>query len=248
MSSKKPKSSEDRIITNKRMIRLEQMILRGNTNQTQLAAAFGVSQPTIHKWMKEIEQGWRDRELENLDDKRRKRVYQLDNILSMALASFDRSKVSEEFTIASQTCPICKGSRREKDESGIVIDCRHCGANGVVDVETVKSKQTPGDAIFLKVALECIREAGRLEGIYPQKSGQRLTRATEEIKENGTIQRQVEELYLEAPNEGIIQAKAMLERLRECAEEKQAKRIETEVVEPEPEDDEESEEDDDDEV
>ena len=65
--------------------RLEKHILRGTSNQYELAAAFGVSQPSISGWIKELHRRWKKESPEDTTTQRLIRVKQLDAIAVMAL-------------------------------------------------------------------------------------------------------------------------------------------------------------------
>lgn len=219
------------MVRRKRMMRLEQMILRGNTNQSQLAAAFGVDQSTVCHWIREIEADWKKREYDKLDDRRRYRIKQLENIVSMALASYDRSRLDEEeFTISQKTCPICDGTKEMKQD-GTTTKCRGCDGVGYVQTEQTKVKGKAGESSFLKVAVDTIKEIGRLEGLYPEKSGitRRSALVESHVGEDGVLRQRIDELYVDAPDDMIVQALSDLDRLEEAAKkarEKKAKTIE----------------------
>ena len=74
-----------------RLTKVEKMLLRGVTNQSEIASAFGVSNYTICMDVKQIEKKWREDSPE-AKAQRVKRVKQLESIVLAAANSFELSR------------------------------------------------------------------------------------------------------------------------------------------------------------
>lgn len=195
-----------------RLRRIEQLMLRGVTNQQELAAAFGVPQSRISTHMKEIRRRWREADEEATADERVLRQRQFENLLQMALNSFERSKKdAEEVVTHEEVCGACDG-KKFTSEFGEKKECKNCEGRGKVLREVTRVKGQVGDVAFLKLAKELVAELARLKGIYPENASIRnLVAATRNV--DGELQTQVQEMIIEGPVDTIIRAKAMLAEL-----------------------------------
>ena len=193
--------------------RLEKHLLRGMSNQHELAAAFGVTQQCVCEWIKIIYLRWKDAGPHTPEEARTLRVKQLDSLAVMAINEFERS------SIPKKVCSACLGEGETEDKPGEVLKCKNCGGSGVL------ARGKVGDAIFLGVAKTCIEAAAKLEGIYPETLRISKTILEEGRMVGGEFQRRVEEIYFEAPVDTIIKAKAVLDQLRLELKSGEAKRI-----------------------
>lgn len=200
----------------RRQLRVEELLLRGCTSITQMAAAFGVTFDTITADIREIRELWvRNNPIET-KDRADLRIRQIEHIHQLALASYERSrKDREERTYAEKRCdnPKCtegviKGQHGEPNQ-----ECPRCLGEGKIISETRKITGSPGDPAFLTVAKACVIECARIEGLYPAISST-LLRTVKQSGVDGEILEETQELYLEAPNEQIITVMGMLEKLR----------------------------------
>ena len=105
------------------LIRLEKHLLRGVTNKSELAAAFGVTIPVIAAWMREVYERWKEEAITDVDQSRVIRVRQLDAIACLALNAFDRANVAALRSRPAQT------SRADvtTDLNGCAIERKHRG-------------------------------------------------------------------------------------------------------------------------
>lgn len=216
MSSRPQDQLPNKVEHRNRLKRLEQMMLRGITNQHDIAAAFGVAQSSVSNWMKEVYTAWAEADAQDSIAERTVRVKQLEYILTQALNSYDISRRdAEEWEVTERPCESCGGSGKwlPKDSTE-TKPCRGCNGKGQIKSERTKSKAQAGDPTFLKVAKDCIVEAARLKGLYPVKMtvGRSLMQTSADA--GGEFQKRVETLFFEAPVDLIIQAKAMLEELK----------------------------------
>ena len=200
----------------KRLVRLEQLILRGVTNQYELAAAFGVGIHEIFAMMKHIREQWLANDVEDVKQQVLKREKQLEALAQKALTAYDRSKQDvEEFTVVERVCTRCKGDGQTEEKPDYWVDCTECQGKGRITTETTKVKGQPGDPSFLKVAKECFVECARLKGLYPTTNTMQMKRLVSESREvGGEIQTRVEEMYLEASDDKIIKALQALDVLQ----------------------------------
>lgn len=199
----------------KRLTRIESMMLRGIKSQTQLAAAFNVSNCQISKDVVEIRQRWKDRDPDLTDIRRSERVAQLEGILQQAMNAWDRSRRDvEEFTINISACSNCNGRGEVEDKPDIWKSCRMCGGRGKHVSEQTKVKETPGDVSFLKVAKECVAEVAKLQGLYPDGKVGILRRVTETEGVGGRIREEIEEMYAMAPTDSLIAAMTAIDALK----------------------------------
>ena len=210
----------------RKKIRLEELILKGNTNQIQLSAALGVSTTTIYKWMKDIRIDWQEREIADLDEQRRFRVKQLEHVSTLAFNAFDRSrKSSEEVSLIEEMCPRCNG-RGNVTRNELTEPCMVCSETGRIIKEKISVKQKPGDAAFLKVAIESIKEIGKIECIYPVREDNKLLLSATKV--NGDVRERVTALYTDVPNDLLVEALATMDRVDKASKESKRKTIETE--------------------
>lgn len=209
--------------------RLEELLLRGETNQSRIAAAFGVTQPTISRYIKEIVADWKKFGSETSQENRAKRIKQLELIASNAWRSFEISQQSKiETEIKTKKCPDCvEGKTRNEFEEEET--CESCQGTGMITVETQTQEGKPGDATFLRTVKEVLVELSKLEGLYPT-SGGKLAKLTEESIE-GAVDKRVQRLTYEGPVEDIIMAKAAMDKLKQNINDGTAKIIEGELVE-----------------
>src|SRR5262249_42585794 len=99
----------------------------------------------------------------------------------------------------------------EKTKKNLV--CPQCDGDGKIVTETRKVSGKPGDSEFLNVAKAAFIECGRIEGIYPA-TGSVFKKTVERSTVDGEIRERVDELYIEAPYELVLRAKASLDELR----------------------------------
>jgi len=197
------------------MIRIEELITSGFTNQTSIANALNISQSSVHRFIKEIEQNLADRNKKTVSAKRAVRISQLEHILKLALESYTKSlKDDIETTTSSSGCVKCM-TNGEIDIDGEIVVCPDCFGNGEIRSKTVKRKHKSGDSSMLRVAADCIKECARIQGVYIDNSKARATlkQLTME-KKNGEIKDKVEELYIDAPVDLLINAKRVIEELK----------------------------------
>lgn len=171
MGRKPAKGPGDIIERRKRQVQIEKLLLAGFTNQIELAARFGVSQPTISLDIKAISQAWAEYGPNNQKERRSLRVKQLEKVMQVATDSFVRSQESEvedSTTVREIVCPVCGGIGEGKKGNG---KCRKCKGEGVLSEETTKHsvKGTAGDSSFLRTIVECIKEINKLEGNHKPK-------------------------------------------------------------------------------
>lgn len=210
--------------------RIEELITRGVTNQQQIATAMNVSQPTVSRAIKILQKQMVLRDRTSLDTKRSFRVQQLGKILQIAIEAFDRSIENEtEVTTQSRLCRVCEATGNVSNEKDDRVKCSECAGTGEITITTHKSKRKSGDSSFLKVCVDCVREIGRMEGSYVDKSSAvaSVRRLIAESKEtNGVIEKRVEELYIDVPVDLILRAKQTIDELRESGSESEQNKIE----------------------
>lgn len=198
------------------LARLEKHLLRGVTNQHDLAAAFGVSQGTISGWIAQIHKRWREESPVDTETKRIIRIRQLEGLAAMAVTEFERSrKDSEEVVIQTKMCVDCDGEGKTEAGPGEFVNCTVCGGKGEIRVETVRVKGQPGNPAYLTVAKTCIESAAKLEGVYPETVKMTKQIIEESRTVGGEFQRRVEQVVYEAPPELVIRAKAALDLIKQ---------------------------------
>ena len=221
-------SKADIVFKEQALLRLENLIIRGTTNQSQLAAAFGVCQATITNWINEIYQRWAKTAGRTTEDKRALRVKQLESIAMAALNEFESSrKNAEELGVVSRRCLKCNNGIVKVNEYENA-ECKECGGVGEVEVVNKRVRGRTGDPAYLTVAKTCIEAAAKLEGLYPETAKISKTIIEEGRTVGGEIQRRIEEVYLEAPVDLIIKSKAILDKLRVEGKKAEQKVIEVE--------------------
>jgi len=220
----------------KRRNRIREMLLRGVSNQQEIAAAFGVSQPLVSKDIKAIMEEWREEEKGKGIQKRDKRIKQLEMAAKEAFDSWIKSKESKEevsTTYTPKKCTTCYGKGKIKDTGDT---CSKCNGSGEIVEEIVRRSVSgsPGDPSFLRTFNDCIKEMAKLEGLYVKKkhvSGRVEATLTHKLVQGGSLEG--------VPNEVLLEARAAYAQL-EVAYKDEAKVgaiIEGEVVSKDPEKD-----------
>lgn len=138
-----------------KLMRIEQMMLRGITNAMTIANAFNISRITARKYMTRIYDSWAESCKAESRDARSVRVNQLESVLQYAINSFERSRRDvEEFSIVNSVCDKCSGlghsvspghahhSERDKlvAQGG---SCVRCGSKADLMVVVPPSSQSP---------------------------------------------------------------------------------------------------------
>lgn len=237
------KSLDGVLTRQQRLNRISDLINRGCTNMSQIAGALGVSVATISLDVKCILRGMERQQRISRDRKRALRVDQLMAVAYESRNGFDRScKDTQEHISAQKLCMQCGGMKVHivtDDDSGLdtPVDCMVCSGTGFVTEKTVKRKRKKaGDPAFLRIAQVCIREAAKLEGLYPPKDDpgkqQDHRDAAVLIHNEINIADGGHNPFKLAPPEMVLEAKAAMARLTEAAREADEERrtIEVEAV------------------
>lgn len=204
----------------RRRRRIGEMLLRGISNQDEMASAFDVDAKTIKKDVQYIHEKWLSEGVDDLDTRRRIRVKQLDSLMTLAINAFERSKKPKrESYIEQRPCdnPKCRSGLVQTDSGQ--TECGRCHGQEWYTVEREKVSQSGGDPAYLAVARAAVVEAARIEGVYPAiASAMRRTVESALVNANGehvgTMREMTEELTYEAPYEVIVKAMAALEDCR----------------------------------
>lgn len=213
--------------------RLEKHLLRGLSNQHELAAAFGVTQQCIHEWISVIYKRWKEESPETTEDARTRRIKMLDHLAATAILEFERSRaISEEKIVQERICPECEGKKKETVAPGEQVTCPVCKGKGIVSHETVKTKGTPGDPAYINVAKACIESAARLEGLMPVTMRGSKTVFEETKTVGGDLHRTVTQEFYDAPVDLIIRARATLDEIQQSMKKGETKKIDVEVLPP----------------
>jgi len=169
MAFRTPSKNKQTVAMLKRRALIRDDFLNGMSTD-DLATRHGVSKMTIARYLKAIlkEMAWEDKEqgVEKLILTERR----LMTVFSKAADSFERSKKDATETSTQykpKTCPACEGSGRK----GAKRLCRMCEGEGRIFAETTtkKVKGQSGDANFLRVQLDCLKEVNRIRGHYPKE-------------------------------------------------------------------------------
>ena len=195
-----------------RLNRIEELLLRGITNGHQIAARLGVSQPVVWADIQHIRKAWLESGPDNTKERRAARIRQLERVIQLAHDSFHRSRAdAETHTIrGGGICGDCKGLGIREGE----LDwCATCKGEGTVEGEvTIQVKGQAGDAAYLGIIKECVKEINHLEGNHAPKKHQVRGRAETKVM-HAHLQVQVGEEYADAPPELILEAKSALLKL-----------------------------------
>ena len=208
---------------------LREKILRGVTNQNQLAVAYGVTQKTISLDMRDIYEQIKSESLKDFETEKAFRIKQFTYLGILALNEYDKSKQDiEEKALVTKSCTNCFGQKQIEDNPGIFTECGTCKGTGKIkSEETIRIKQQTGDPAYLRIFHEVTKEISRIQGIYPRNSYKRqLEMEAESV--GGKISLKVKELFLEAPADLLINAVSILDELQEGIKNGSAKVIETE--------------------
>lgn len=154
-----------------RLVKIEQLLRKGITNQNALAARLGISQPTVSKYVAEIYDNWLHDNPRSARKARMLRVRQLEHVAVQAIDSYERSrKDQEEVTTVYQPvrCKGCKGTGWKDGKEETEKWCEYCDGSGTTlqEVVTRKIKGQAGDAAFLKTAKDAIAECAKIMGLY----------------------------------------------------------------------------------
>lgn len=189
--------------------RVERMLLRGITNQRDIAAAMGVTEKTIFYDVKAIQEQWYTPE--KAAERRTRRIKQLEAIMQEAYNAYDRSKKNaEEESIITRPCRTCGGMEVEGDDQGNAPPpCPTCGGEGVVREVITRAKGRTGDPAYLDLIKNCVKEIARLEGLYITKHAIKGMPAAQQVIINAGA-----EAYKDAPTDLLLNARQAIALLK----------------------------------
>lgn len=221
-------SREQVLVKEKRVQRIEKLLLQGVTNQSQIASALGCTQPSISRYVKEIQDRWKNQASEDTAHLKAQRIRQLETVMGMAFKSFEISQQNKiETTTKTETCGDCIDGEIKRIGKG-TKECPRCQGTGKIVSESQKQVGQAGDAKYLSLIKDLIVELSKLEGHYP--SNGKITALTKERFE-GEIGERLEEFSIELPMEDLITAKSLVSKLKNQIKQEQdeAKYIENEA-------------------
>jgi hypothetical protein len=200
----------------KRRQRIQEFILQGITDQSQLANILGVSVPTISKDQAFIRGEWLREDIKRISEERSLYIRRMLFGASQAYSAWERSKQNEE-TITTEyirkTCPDCKGGGFELNIKGEPSEnwCSRCEGNGEIMLENVVRRVTgqAGDPSLLGEYRKFMEDAAKIRGVLPRerKGKQGLT--------NIELHRHVNYDFSRASPELVLEAKRACLRLKE---------------------------------
>lgn len=207
-------STFDRKINKSKLISgIEECLDSGIRNQTRIATELNCSQSTVNRLMREYFVGLTEIKEESSKASRLIQIGQLSFIHVKAYEAWLESlKDTHEVEVSIHHCGVCNGTG-EKDHE----DCVDCKGTGEIQSTKTKIKKSTGDPAYLKIAVDCIRQAAKLQGTEIDKSGrvniQKMIASAREV--GGEIEQKVEAMYIEAPIDLILQAKQILSKLED---------------------------------
>jgi len=145
--------------------KVRDLVLQG-VFQEDIAVRLGVCEATITNDVKAIYAKWMDDDKAATKEKIARRVRQLELSAREAYNSFQASKNNVETvqtTYDRETCKTCEGTGRKGAKP-----CKVCEGTGIKLIENITRRQTgqAGDPSLLRVYVESIKEASRLQGLY----------------------------------------------------------------------------------
>lgn len=200
-----------------RLDKVEKMVMMGVTSHNEIATTFGVSNMTVIRWLREINERMRTERNQDVEDARNLRVSQLSNIYRKAMAGFEKSREENaEETVERVRCRTCQGEGTVEERPNQWEDCPTCHGKGLVVEKVVKKvKTSPGDSTFLRVAKDIVMEMAKIEGVVsPETTKLVSTRLLQ--SSNGApddLKQEIRQLYIEAPEDTVIKAMLALEEL-----------------------------------
>lgn len=208
---------ESQVEKHKRQRKVECALVRGQANQMELAARYGVSQATINRDVYEIRERWRKEATQGkLKERRFKRIRQLEFVYAQAIESYERSRQDEEEILTQHKptpCNRCKATGKNGNGNS---KCKACDGTGtqLVEVVTRRVKGQEGNASFLEAARKSLVDICRLEGLIV---------ATPTIRSNRTVimnqtKQEEEDPFKGVPSEVVLEARAAFLRLRDARE------------------------------
>lgn len=209
---------EDRIPKSILKPRLEKRLLQGVTDPLDLSLAFGEKQVRIEKLIDEIHEDWLKRDAVLSESRKAYRVRQMDMIGERALRVFDQStKPKKDTSLKDSPCGTCAGKGTLSIGMDDIEDCPTCGGRGRELEKVTKVTQSDGNPAFLKLAQSAFLEAGKIEGIYPEKSDQNQTNILIQGGNNSIEMKQKMQAITQggAGGEALIRANASLLELKQ---------------------------------
>ncbi len=201
--------SEATIRRRKREQRVEDFILKGMTNQSQIAIAMGISQQAVSQYFESIRKKWNS-DSRRSNEKLREYVWRFHYAAYQAFLSYEKSRQDAEEIVTSYeqvVCKECKGSGMESEE----VWCESCSGTGKKTVEHVtrKVRGQAGDSSFLRTFKECMVEAAKLEGLYPK-----TTVNVNKVQANVGVQIGLTDLS-RVPTERLLEIRKVVAKLAE---------------------------------
>lgn len=182
---------------------VEKYLRRGFTDQREIAAALGCSQNTICYDIQAILETWQSSEPEAMRDRATTRIKQLEAIIQEAWNAWEVSKASQkEVGIVTAPCGTCRGVEPDAGQP----PCLTCGGRGAIATVSRKTKRQTGDPSYLAVIRDCVKECGRLEGLYAPNVVNKTLNKTVNVMSLPTATGS----YAQTPTELILQARQAL--------------------------------------
>lgn len=153
------------ITIRKRRSNIRDLMLMG-ISTVDIAVRLGCSQPTVSNDIQAIFEQWALEDAETTKQKIARRVRQLELSAREAYDGFQRSKNNIE-TIQTayerKPCRDCVGKGKQGNRV-----CKICQGTGEILIENVTRRVTgqAGDPTLLRVYMDSIKEAARIQGLY----------------------------------------------------------------------------------
>lgn len=205
----------------KKIEQIREWLIEGNTSQQTMAKRLDISQATVCRLVKALDEKTVKQDKRPIRAKRSIRIGQFDKLKALALNAWIQSCNDEiEITTHTKDCPICRGTGKIQTGTEPETDCIDCKGIGLIAEIKKRVRNKTGDSSYMKIAVDCVREMGRLEGSYADKSKSNIT-AARLIKESkmvdGEVRESIEALYVNAPVDVLLKAKQAIAELKDKA-------------------------------
>jgi len=166
-SASGPTRRRNLVVKRDRMQRLAQMVTeRPDMTQTDIAARFGCSQPTVSLYLSELFADWLSDDKQQVQHVFLLAIKRQERVFALAIDGYQRSQQNVERVTTAyvpRQCPVCKGAELKSKKT-----CKACDGTGKVLEEHVTKQLTgqAGDSSFLNTATNALRQLAKLQGLH----------------------------------------------------------------------------------
>jgi hypothetical protein len=191
--------------------RVEEFILTGLHERRAIGLRLGISVDQVHQHCSELMAKWVGERPKKNRDRRLLLIAMLNRLMFAANTEFEKSKRPGRKVVTEyrpETCSACEGTGKRGRRK-----CKACEGKGTITKERITKtvEKRLADPSYLQLAIACVREIARLEGL-----GQKNRRSKAEVETDRHLHLHLNEQverWRDAPDDLLLEAKCLADRL-----------------------------------